>query len=1097
MRATRKLSKKGWATIIAAALVLAIILTGTLSWLSISQQTINEFKRDKNPGGRIHDDFNGVENKDVYAENFTDEGFGAPVYVRIRLEEYMETGDEAGLNRDDPDRKAKPLIEGADINNTSTWFVHKPDSDEEGAVKDPFHKYWTWHMGGETTYMPTFNKNKDSLSVEVNGTYLGNNGIFDDLDPYSDYKTYTIGDDVTAWAYYDADPEDEDEYRGLPGEVPGGGGVEVTDETPDGNYTKEEETHTAQSTLAGLGVISMADWKTAGMPVCNKWVWDSDGWFYWPEPVQPQTATGLLLNKVVEKNSAGDKCYYAIHVKGQFVDGNPDAWGAPAQYQLDEDGQKVLDPSTGEPVVTAAATGFFLDGFSQDAQKLVAQAQSVKVVKDDETGEKTWYLPFGEDTNLYHVIQDDEGTLGALVCAGTDEVLGTEDDRTDVVYVAEEVKVGETPYGHYFLKPRTTDPYYEPYYLAMGTDKKLGTGDDPRLWIPDDSTFPEGVADTLADSIVITTTTGVAEVEVGKTLTFSAAVSLDGASVDEDVIWSVAPAVRTPLAEGTNINETTGLLTVADDEPNSQLVVTAALKRDDRNINTFTVDVYGKLNVKLTAEGDVTAIRAGETLRLNAKLYRGGEEAPTQPTFTWSVASKARTAIPLNTLTVEADEADSTTAVLTASRDITTDATVTVSCEECPTAATLDITIGDPATVTVTIDTSAGTEVVAGGTLNYSASIDLESELEEAGVNWKIGTSTDNGENIETVSGVTAIDGTISIPETYSIDTYGDKLWVKATAKAGTAAGASDKKELTVISPASIEISGNSKVKPGGSITLGATVKKEDGSEYGYNQVTWSMAAKDLSVTLKPGTQISPRTGKLSVASDEVLDTVLVVTATSKVKGDVICTKEIKVTDGTVTFDGKVYYVLYTDETNGRQLILAKYSQVVNYAFGSSDSATSWKNSEARNVLLTTWLEKQSELKAALWKDSDGKYAQIHTRTSVDAEDWFDSNDAVFLLSEADVGGTFNNSATDKPKDYTVVDSSGKGVKLDPPDGHWTAASYNSTAETSPWWLRSPFGYGVAFITANSDVATRNKPTSRFNLRPACWITFTPATPSS
>jgi len=149
---------------VSVTLAAAIALTGTLAWSSFSQKARNEAVNSSNPGGRVHDDFKGTETKDVYAENFTDPKNGLPVFVRIRLEEYMEVGEDAGINRTttdaggnvitDPDRKAKPLAQSrkdptkpADINDTDTWYIHKPLAAGE---TDPFHKYWTWTMGGET-----------------------------------------------------------------------------------------------------------------------------------------------------------------------------------------------------------------------------------------------------------------------------------------------------------------------------------------------------------------------------------------------------------------------------------------------------------------------------------------------------------------------------------------------------------------------------------------------------------------------------------------------------------------------------------------------------------------------------------------------------------------------------------------------------------------------------------------------------------------------------------------------------------------------------------------------------------------------------------
>ena len=51
--------KKVIATVSAVALTAAIALGGTFAWQSISQQALNETMATINPGGRLHDDFNG------------------------------------------------------------------------------------------------------------------------------------------------------------------------------------------------------------------------------------------------------------------------------------------------------------------------------------------------------------------------------------------------------------------------------------------------------------------------------------------------------------------------------------------------------------------------------------------------------------------------------------------------------------------------------------------------------------------------------------------------------------------------------------------------------------------------------------------------------------------------------------------------------------------------------------------------------------------------------------------------------------------------------------------------------------------------------
>lgn len=268
MKAKRK---KELSVVVAAILVIAATLTGTYAWRSISQTALNEAASGSNPGGRLHDDFDG-QNKDIYVENFGD----APIFARIQLREYLETGKDAGINKDDPDRDAVPILTGTDINDTSTWTVHTPD-----APHTSFHnEYWKWTMGGETVFMPTFNKNKDSLAADINGTFAGPDGDPEtDYDRYDDYVEYTLGEQKTGDAVYDTDADEEDE---------GDAAIEGVD------IETREETHTAKATQNAT-VLSMAEWKAQGSPTGRYWVYDTDGWAYWAESIAPSEATGLLL----------------------------------------------------------------------------------------------------------------------------------------------------------------------------------------------------------------------------------------------------------------------------------------------------------------------------------------------------------------------------------------------------------------------------------------------------------------------------------------------------------------------------------------------------------------------------------------------------------------------------------------------------------------------------------------------------------------------------------------------------------------------------------------------------------------------------------
>ena len=330
MNKKRKLA----ASLTAGGMAAALLLTGTFAWRSISQKAKNEIMAETNPGGRLHDDFNG-KNKDIYVENFTDEVEGAPIFARVRLREYMEVGVGAG-NLKDPDRDVQVIgNQTAQFDNPSTWAIHQFGDNVSSTDHLVFHDYITWDEdGGSTVYMPTFNKNKDSLLTDINGTLEGPDGLRpgvqgDKYDKYQDYKTYNVGDTLQGNAIYDADEDDDDEVGEdlIPDTVNGGVTVDGGSSAVDGvNYILTPETHEAKNTQ-DCTVISMEEWKAKDPwdQVGNYWVYDTDGWAYWAAPIMPDTATGLLLDGVSVTKTPGLEWYYAIDVEAQFASAN--GWG--------------------------------------------------------------------------------------------------------------------------------------------------------------------------------------------------------------------------------------------------------------------------------------------------------------------------------------------------------------------------------------------------------------------------------------------------------------------------------------------------------------------------------------------------------------------------------------------------------------------------------------------------------------------------------------------------------------------------------------------------------------------------------------------------
>lgn len=319
--------------VIAVALAAAILMGGTFAWQSISQMALNEVAAHVNPGGRLHDDFTIIEktlpdgtkelvltqdgtkqyDKNVYAENFTtvlDDG--VQIFARIRLDEYMEIGPNAGVEGNDT---ATSLVYDAELDDKSTWTTHIP-----GNTNDPFHDYWDWTMAGQgedgtlgatqadgVWYMPTFNKNKDSLQADINGTFDA--GFAD----YVDYEQTDNAVPVDGKAVYDADDNDVDEI------VANNYTTEYAAQC--GHVTVKEESHHVAQTLPST-VITMADWlnlpdeEKSG----NYWVWDIDGWAYWAAPIDPDSATGVFLDGIARTEKIiNEDWYYGINVVAQFI----------------------------------------------------------------------------------------------------------------------------------------------------------------------------------------------------------------------------------------------------------------------------------------------------------------------------------------------------------------------------------------------------------------------------------------------------------------------------------------------------------------------------------------------------------------------------------------------------------------------------------------------------------------------------------------------------------------------------------------------------------------------------------------------------------
>lgn len=443
---------------IAVLATVGVLFGGTFAWQSISQTALNEVSASVNPGGRLHDDFNDVTgtvtiadseikpmayDKDVYVENFTKYADnGVQVFARVRLDEYMELGQNAGKldadGRKDTSNTAVSLVAGATLDDKSTWTTHLFGTETD--TTNPFHQYWNWDMGGSTVYMPTFNTNKDSLEADINGSFKGN---------FEDHTDYALGDTVNKYAIYDVDAAEEGQKEVdeiVQAKLSANDIINAADDTAlngkldtiaswNTHIDVQPEEHTAKSTLNAT-IMSMEDWQQLddADKIGNYWVYDADGWAYWASPINPETATGLLLNGINRNETIiNQDWYYAINVVAQFVTGD--------DLGSREDGTGFFDlnegsePST-DAMVLLSTIGVQVQSTASDAAELVTALELGGVVKltDDITVENQLTVSRNTVLNLNgHTIATEQNIYDDSVENGSWSLLSVQDGATVVI----------------------------------------------------------------------------------------------------------------------------------------------------------------------------------------------------------------------------------------------------------------------------------------------------------------------------------------------------------------------------------------------------------------------------------------------------------------------------------------------------------------------------------------------------------------------------------------------------------------------------------------------------------------------------------------
>ncbi len=999
---------------IVIAIATAIALSGTFAWQSISQMVLNEAIKSANPGGRLHDDFSGykaTDTKDIYVENFGDE----PIYARVRLDEYMEIGEGAGLKgtvgedgtvTPNPENQAVPLVATAKLEDMSTWTTHIPDDDPavgtETDFTDPditFHTYWTWTMGGQaednpdgkTVYMPTFNKNKDSLKADINGTLAGLDKDPTTGEEYDDYHEYTVGesairvrdedtDTYPDGATYDIDPDTTDECGPYGGA--GGAGVEGV------NYGMKEETHKARETMKS-SVITMTEYKRKSpedKAAFVGWVYDADGWAYWSQPIEPGTptetdefvtnATGLLLDRIVPEQRPANAWYYSINAVSQFITA--------------DDLGRTTEPKSGFYADGAPPTEDALDLLEGIGVNTAGVKGAITLSASATVGGEVKYFAYavqGMDLDLSSVVTvaDADSPVQDItwsVSGNTD--LGTTIDYSTAKPV---LKVGSNEEAGNILTITAASSH--PAYDRLKGKIKL-------------------VVRPLEYTVTVTPDGGAASVLPNATQGFTAKLTSNDPThtLPQNFTWSLVGNRVSSITPAGDSGKAT--LTVAKLETAENITVKATPKdaaaypgvSGTATISitpvTFTVDILDSENASV--KGGTVTIKDGQSATFTKVVT--SDPADQTPTDHWTWSSSDTT------------------------RKITVDQTGKVSTAiGTPTGATATITVsnGDytpalEASFTVTAQLRRYSVTVSPGTVTvyprktqaFTATVTADEGSDPPDtVSWSVSGNSDaktkfNGSTLTVGTDETATKLTVTATHT-------------ATGTTGTATVTVGKPTFTVdIKQGSTSVKGKTvEIRYGDSATYTLAITS---NPTGYTpDGTWNWTSSDTSG------KITVSSGTVTVASNATVGSTATIKATNSVNSSLTASFTVKVralaVSETLKIDNVDFIVLVPNAkitgTDGRRYnaaLLLKKNSTTREVFGSSNK---WKDSAIRKTLNGSYLSDHPTI------NSKAIQVTIYTRK--------EHNQAVsdggvpckvFYLSEADVYGTSNNGQDTSPQNW-------------------------------------------------------------------------------
>ncbi|MCL2488454.1 MAG: hypothetical protein FWE80_07205 [Oscillospiraceae bacterium] len=311
---TRTRTRKPIAIAVAAIVALSLMTGLAFAWSDFSQTRTNRFNGTIEPDATLHDEFDGL-NKNIFVEN----SGSNPIYVRIRLDEFMRVGD---LQFD-------PL---ADPRDPLTWLPHTytgADINDCGQIGlNLFHDYYEWDMTGrQRSFWPG--------TPGMVYTTLNAEGKVDDSGaPYLTAPT--------------APPMKLSAWNAL---------VESTTiSMTAASFTPEQ---IAAEIASWPGCWLLDDTDTAA---------NGGGWAYWSKPLMPAVkdsdgniltpgqATNLLLDTVTLLQDPEDDWVYRINVKMQAVTATDfakwDEAGSAIGYKLTDAAKDMIEILFGKTLTT-------------------------------------------------------------------------------------------------------------------------------------------------------------------------------------------------------------------------------------------------------------------------------------------------------------------------------------------------------------------------------------------------------------------------------------------------------------------------------------------------------------------------------------------------------------------------------------------------------------------------------------------------------------------------------------------------------------------------------------------------------------------------